>query len=496
MIRFSPLPNRANVIQWREWGADAFEVAGTEEKPIMVFVAAFWCRYCQRMDEEAFSEDDVIALLNAFFVSIRVEEGQRPDVSLRYNLNGWPTVAFITPQGELLAVTNYQPRETFASILARVYKAHQDRKGGEAPAAGEREVERSATAPVAASSKEGMLLDTIEAIFQIADAEHGGYGHGQKFIMPEANDFLLSVYESTREPRCLDHVRSTLDRMRAGAIYDEAEGGYFRTCSNPDWSRPHREKLLREQAGMLRNCLRAFRITRDAAYARMAGEIIDYLDRRLSTADGPLLGCEDFLRNEIPEPSGKEYFAIIDRCLYTDANADAALAYLEAGEVLRRGDLVERARKCLDFLWEHCASEDGAVCHSYFDGRADPFGLLMDQSALGTALIEAYRSTGNPSWLNRARLVGGFIENRLKNSDGGYFDSAEPGPGYLRLRLTLIEQNGAAASFFLRLAQATSDMSYRDDAAWALEAFNDPGSHGIHAAAFGRALNEFLYGIF
>ena len=111
---------------------------------------------------------------------------------------------------------------------------------------------------------------------ELADRVHGGYGRGQKFIHPEANDFLLSRYEATKDTSYLDHVCLTLDRMRAGEMHDHEGGGYFRTCSNADWSRPHREKLLGEQAGLLANCLRTFRITQHSEYALMAEDIIDY----------------------------------------------------------------------------------------------------------------------------------------------------------------------------------------------------------------------------
>jgi uncharacterized protein YyaL (SSP411 family) len=202
------------------------------------------------------------------------------------------------------------------------------------------------------------------------------------------------------------------------------------------------------------------------------------------------------LRKSGRDSGDEEYIAITDECIYADANAEAAIGYLEAGSLLDRADYVERGKRCVEFVWNRCASADGAISHSWFDGRKEPAGLLNDQCAVGTALIMSYRITGNPQWLSRANLVADFIEKRLKNRERGYFDTAEVGPGYLRLRLTLIEQNGAAASFFLRLEHITGENIYRERAAWAIDAFNEPASHGIHAASFGRALNEFLYGKF
>ena len=103
MHRFSPNSNLAHLIPWFEWENEAFAKARADNKPVMLFLAAFWCRYCQRMDEQAFSDRENLALLNAYFVALRVEDAKRPDIDARYNLNGWPTVAFFTPAGELLA---------------------------------------------------------------------------------------------------------------------------------------------------------------------------------------------------------------------------------------------------------------------------------------------------------------------------------------------------------------------------------------------------------
>src|SRR5581483_8232079 len=235
-------------------------------------------RYCQRMDEEAFSDRESMALLNAYFIALRVENAKRPDIDARYNLNGWPTIAFFAPNGKLLAAANYLPGEEFKELLLNVYMEYERRKEDframptEATAA-------AANGKIAPSLSQ--LREITDVILSLADSTNGGYGRGQKFIQAEADEFLLCRYEATGDARCLDAARLTLDRMRGSPIYDENDGGYFRTTTGADWTEPHREKLLGEQAGLLGNCLRIFRLTQNPAYARMAEEIIDYLDRKL-----------------------------------------------------------------------------------------------------------------------------------------------------------------------------------------------------------------------
>jgi uncharacterized protein YyaL (SSP411 family) len=112
---------------------------------------------------------------------------------------------------------------------------------------------------------------------------------------------------------------------------------------------------------------------------------------------------------------------------------------------------------------------------------------------MGRALLEAFAKTGEKNYLDQAQELGKFIVDRFKNPDGGYFDLEGTGFGYLKFRLTLIEQNGPAASFFLSLASVTGDRRWREAALWALGASKeDFGSYGVHAAAFGRALGDYL----
>jgi uncharacterized protein len=495
MLRFSPNPNLAHLIHWFEWENDAFKKAREQDKPVMLFLSAFWCRYCQRMDEGAFSDRENMALLNAYFVALRVENATRPDIDARYNLNGWPTIGFFTPAGELLTAVNYMDSDGFKELLLDVYMGYQ-RKRPEHPMPKSADASETITARLTEDERSAasILSEISSTIMALADRVNGGFGNGQKFIHPEANDFLLSRYEATHDRTYLDHVCLTLDRMRDGPIHDALGGGYFRTTTGADWSQPHREKLLIEQAGLLSNCLNVLRITQRPEYAQAAEEIIGYLDKKLFDPSRPgFRGCEDFLRSEGEErTTADEFLTIIDDCLYTDANAQAVTAYLEAAATLGRVDCKERALGILEFLWSRCRSGDGSMNHFYEDRPRLP-GLLVDQARMGAALVQAYSASGEIEHLERARELAEFILTRLTNPEGGYFDLSVCGADLLKLRLTEIEQNGAAAWFFLKLAQATNEPKYREAALWALQAFNgDIIPYGIHAAAFGKALGEWL----
>jgi hypothetical protein len=226
----------------------------------------------------------------------------------------------------------------------------------------------------------------------------------------------------------------------------------------------------------------------------MAEEIIGYLDKKLFDASKPaFFGCEDFLRVEAGESTtGEEFFTIIDDCVYTDANALAIVAYLDADALLTRPACKARALSILEFLWRYSWNEHDGMSH-YYDGAARVTGLLIDQARMGTALVRAFRATGGAHFLERARGLADVILRNLAHSDGGYCDRGQSELAFFGAPLTLIDQNGIAASFFLLLADATKEARYRDAALRALNAYTeDFASWGIHGAPFGRALGEFL----
>ena len=119
-FHFSPRPNRAHEIDWRTWGPEAFQKAQQEDKPILLGISAVWCHWCHVMDETSYSDEGVIRLINERFVPVRVDNDQRPDVNARYNMGGWPTTAFLTPDGEAITGMTYVPPDQFRETLEQI----------------------------------------------------------------------------------------------------------------------------------------------------------------------------------------------------------------------------------------------------------------------------------------------------------------------------------------------------------------------------------------
>ncbi len=488
MFRFSPNSNSAHRVPWLDWGAEAFERARQERKPVMLFLGAFWCGICQRMDETTFSDTEIIALLNAYFVPVRVEDAQRPDIDVRYNRNGWPTIVFLSAEGDYLASVNYLSPKDFSDILVRVHVGYQERAPAPpqtpAPPAGDPAVRPDAAGEIA------------DIVWALADPVHGGYETERKFPHCEANELLLQRHAATGDARYLNHVRLTLYNMHQSKTHDP-EGGFFRYSSKPDWSEPHHEKLLSDHASLLDNALHVFELTGESFFRELAEEILAYLDQGFRDSAEPYFhGCRDYIRitpgRDLPAGSvlhrNRGMFSITDPWMYTDANAHAVSACLRAARTLGRSDCGERALETLRFLLERCWNGSRGMAH-YFDDAPRLRGLLTDQVLMGRALADGFEATGETVFLERAQALAGFIRAKLKNPAGGFFDIAEKGLAFLRYPLTLVNQNGAAARFFLMLHDLTEKPDHLDAALWALKCYHgDFTDHGVHAAEFGTAL--------
>jgi uncharacterized protein YyaL (SSP411 family) len=288
--------------------------------------------------------------------------------------------------------------------------------------------------------------------------------------------------------------------MRESKTHD-AEGGFFRYSSKRDWSEPHREKLLADHAGLLGNAVHVFALTRESFFRKLAEEIVECLESTFRDAVAPFFhGCRDYIRvfpgRDLPpgatlhETMGM--FSLTDPWLYSDANARTVTAYLAAARILDRKDLEVRAVETLRFLAEHCCDDAGGVAHC-LNHAPGVRGLLGDQVAMGRALLPAFAAVREAAFIERAEALAAFIQAQLRNRDGGFFDIAERGPAHLRYPLTLLTENGAAASFFADLYNATKKRKYLDAAEWALKCFDgDFDGYGLHAAEFGLGLQACL----
>jgi len=296
------LQHAHNPVDWHPWGAEALERARVEDRPIFLSVGYAACHWCHVMERESFEDPGTAAMLNASFVSIKVDREERPDLDAIYmqavqaltGSGGWPMSVFLTPDGRPFHGGTYFPNArrhglpSFRDVLQAVAGAWQERRD---------DVERAATglatvltSPVrigdGAAAADATVLEaavaTLEAEF---DAVDGGWGLSMKFPQPMALEFLLRRAVAG-DDRALPLVCRTLDRMAAGGIHDQLGGGFSRYATEPTWLVPHFEKMLSDNAQLARIYLHAWQLTREPAYLDVARRTLDFVTREMTLPDG------------------------------------------------------------------------------------------------------------------------------------------------------------------------------------------------------------------
>ncbi|MGA8474845.1 MAG: DUF255 domain-containing protein [Candidatus Cybelea sp.] len=500
-FRFSPRPNRANEIGWMAWGADAFARAAAEEKPILLSISAVWCHWCHVMDETSYSDAGVIETINRRFVPVRVDNDRRPDVNARYNMGGWPTTAFLAPDGTTLTGATYLPPPQMRSVLeeiARFYAEHRDDIASRSAELQTRRAPRLASpgdeltdAPIAA------LLDRLR---QTYDREFGGFGDEPKFPQPELHEFLLSEWRRNGDPELYEMVAHTMLAMSRGGMYDHVEGGFFRYSTTRDWSVPHFEKMAEDHAGLLRvlASLAIFAPTPDF-HATLTSTVRYVRNVLHDPATGFFAGSQDADESyfELPPEERRERAApFVDRTSYTNWTCGLAGALCLAAQALDDEGLLAQALQTLDNVHAALLDEDGLVYHVLQPGGPPEVrGLLTDQVAYARALLDAHAACGEARFLERAQGLCDAVIARFEAEDGGFYDRlpAEETLGRLAFSDRPLVDNGLFADVLLRLAALTSAPGYREHAQAALRLYaRTSEGTGPFAATYARALRRYL----
>jgi uncharacterized protein YyaL (SSP411 family) len=487
-LHFSPRPNRAAEIDWQPWSAEAFDRARAADKPILLSISAVWCHWCHVMDETTYSSDRVIELVNREYVPVRVDNDVRPDINQRYNMGGWPTTAFLTPQGDILTGGTYLPPDQMADALTSVASYYRANKPEIVARVLEGRRRSGATVAASAGSLDRGLVDRVLGSVETAyDPEHGGFGSAPKFPQTDAIALLAEQSVLKGEPRLMDMARHTLAQMAGGGTYDHVEGGFFRYSTTPDWSVPHFEKMLEDHGGLLA----ALALTGQGDVLDDAARYLEAVLRDPETglyagsqdADEEYYGQDRAGRDERTAP-------YVDRRVYAAWNCGLAIAYLHADLALGRPGLRDRAAALLERLFADLGAPDGGLRHTVDGG-----GQLGDQVwGLWAATRAAAAGLGD-SWRERALALAAHLEAEYADPElGGYFDHAGGDRlGRLDERVKPLPDNAVAAIALAELDALLGDpaLALRERAGRALESVAAlPPRYGIMAAVFARALDR------
>ena len=304
------LLHASDPVDWYAWGPEAFEKARREGKPIFLSIGYSTCHWCHVMRDESFSNPVIAELMNRYFVSIKVDREERPDIDRVYMAyiqsvagGGWPASVFLTPDLQPFFGANYLPPEDrggqvgFRRTLEGLGQMWANDRASVLEAA------KSGSQVIAAMSKAGgnalapagvKVLDaTYAALRSSYDAAHGGFGGAPKFPRPVVLNFLLRHHARTGAKPALTATVGTLRAMAKGGIRDHIGGGFHRYTTDVDWHVPHFEKMLYDQAQLAVAYVDAFQVTREPLMREVARETLDYTLRDMRSPAGGFFSAED-----------------------------------------------------------------------------------------------------------------------------------------------------------------------------------------------------------
>ena len=305
------LQHAHNPVDWYPWGKEAFEKAKKENKPIFLSIGYSTCHWCHVMEEESFSNPEIAKIMNKYFVSIKVDREERPDIDNIYmsavtamtGSGGWPLTVFLTPDKKPFYGGTYFPPEDkwgrpgLKNVLLSIADAWKNRRD-EILRSGESLIETIQQQTLSRSKKTSTLNEETlqKAYTQFSrrfDSRYGGFGKAPKFPMGHSLSFLLRYGKRTDESRALEIVEKTLTSMAKGGMYDHIGGGFHRYSTDGQWRVPHFEKMLYDQAILSKTYLEAYQATGKEEYAETAREIFEYILRDMTDPLGGFYSAED-----------------------------------------------------------------------------------------------------------------------------------------------------------------------------------------------------------
>ncbi len=296
-----------NPVDWYPWGVEALRRAEAEDKPIFLSIGYSTCHWCHVMARESFEDPETAALLNRWFVSIKVDREERPDLDSVYMAvcqaftgnGGWPTSIFLTPEARPFFAGTYFPKRrlggmvSFEELLTRIHeKWERDRSALLAPA---EQVLDLLNRPNTADSKAEpeLLEDAVRLYKRLFDQENGGFGGAPKFPSPHNLLFLLAYHRRRGDQDCLKMAERTLTQMFRGGLYDHIGGGFCRYSTDERFLVPHFEKMLYDNALLILAYCEAYSITRKKLYLLAAERTAGFVLRGMTTTEGGFASAQD-----------------------------------------------------------------------------------------------------------------------------------------------------------------------------------------------------------
>lgn len=530
-----------NPVDWYPWGEEALAKAKKENKPVFLSIGYSTCHWCHVMEKESFEDPFVATLMNQAFVNVKVDREERPDIDHVYmtvcqmmtGQGGWPLTVIMTPEQKPFFAGTYIPKVTkhghlgMVDLIPRIQEVWT--KSIDKVEASANQITESLTRMQEVAEKAELdakiLHHGFEFHHQSFDETWGGFGDHPKFPSLHHLQFLLRYGDRFKTERAVEMAEATIKNILAGGIYDQVGGGIHRYSVDREWYEPHFEKMLYDQAMLLRFLSEIQKVKPDPLYATVAEHTVEYLRRDLRSSEGGYFSGEDadsegeegkfyfWSKEEIarvaPEISGffqdhilrfapewqakqiadptwfgartkllgersKRVRPSRDEKILTDWNGLLASALALAGRSFNKPEWVNEAVQIFQFI-EEKLKINNELMHRYCEGETLYHGNIDDYSFLLEAAIEIYQSNFEPIWLEKAKVLADDIFSLFWNETDQCFYFTSDKAEKLIVRKSEVYDgaypsgNSTAVLSFLKLAKLLGDSRYEDPAMSVLE---------------------------
>jgi len=492
-----------NPVHWQPWSADALAEAKTLDRPILLSIGYAACHWCHVMAHESFEDPETAALMNDLYVNIKVDREERPDIDQIYmaalnatgEQGGWPLTMFLTPDARPFWGGTYFPpkpahgRPSFRDVLRAVHNAWTSQRPqllNSAEVLSSHVAQRLAPKAAASDISRTPLTSLAAQISKLIDPNLGGLRGAPKFPNAPFMDALWIDSLFSGDPAHRDQVIDSLRKMLAGGVYDHVGGGLCRYSTDAHWLIPHFEKMLYDNAQLVRHCCLAFAVTGDPIFAEAVERTLAWIDRELAVTGGGFASSLDadsegeegkfytWVETDVAEVLGEDaglFFhdyalakpqawegdpviirrpdsrsgtestsriELLERLravrdmrprptrddkVLTDWNGLAIRAFAEAGRLMDRPDWIARADLAFRSISES-ADQAGRLPHSALgEHRLFP-ALSSDYAAMINAAVALMEATGDQSYLEKASLWAELLETWYGDGGGSYFLTA------------------------------------------------------------------------
>ncbi len=485
------LQHAHNPVDWYSWGDDAFQKAKSQDRPILLSIGYSACHWCHVMERESFEDEKIAALMNDLFVNIKVDREERPDLDEIYmnavqmltGRGGWPMTVFLTPEGKPFYGGTYFPPEDrygvpgFPKILQGVANAYREK-----PQDVERSVEQILAAlqrmSLSTESQQPFSSDIIgqsaEQLAQAYDTDHGGLGKAPKFPNVGVYELFLRHYHHSKGSRFLEMVTHTLTKMAQGGIYDHLGGGFHRYSVDAKWLVPHFEKMLYDNAQLVRIYAQVYCVTGEPLFKQVVDETMNYLMREMLHTEGGFYSTQDadsegeegrffvWTEAEITRILGEEASEIF--CRIYDVSEEGNF---EEKNILHPILTLEQASKFFRRDLKEIASLVSDAKGKLFQEREKRLKPFRDEKILTSwnglmlsGLAEALKISPHPSYLEAANRTVDFILTKMFR-DGRLLHTYKSGTGKI---LGYLDDYAFLAWGLLDLFEATVNRAHLDRA--------------------------------